>query len=526
MPNSCYNQSHMNTATHQVNPEQSALPQEALAALLEGIPPTKLLRLLKKSESVCQSVFHGFKVQPSSLRVPIVQRRLRERLEKDEEFLVEVVALWDKENPEVRRAVQQRSVSALRQDLTQLAERWGGGAVAIALAADERASVRELLESKAKVLEQFARAPVKDEAVTERSPADAPDDAEPSAAMRSLRAEVERWQQKHAALRQQHETTVRSLERLKAEHRHVAQQVTALQRQLQALQATCAALEKQADRAARQKQKTERENQELQTESKRLKKQVRQLTLALEEARRMAQPAVVEQELWRKVSEEEEKDDIASLPAPPPVRPPAPPQPSATTLRWNINGDRYSLSIAQLTRAIDTNQEEVVFKVAESLKRLRRADGAQFAAVVQRLKKIGRYYACVLTQSTMRVIVDGSNVAHAEKNRRGQAQLRNILAVRDALRALDFFPILIYADASLPYQIDQREELMRLAERGEIRLVPSGTSADDIIAREAKEWGCYVVTNDRKLTHNLDPTWELQTIGFKIVDGQVMLEDF
>ena len=523
----CYNQSDMNTTTHRVNPDQSALPQEALAALLESIPQAKLLRLLKKSEPICQHVFHGFKVQPSSLRAPIVRRRLRERLEKDEEFLVEVVALWDKENPEVRREVRQRSLSALRQDLPQLAERWGGGAVAIALAADERASVRELLESKAKVLEKFSRAAVKDKAVAELPPSVFSDDEEPSAEMQSLREEVERWQQKHAALRQQHEGTVRSLEQAKAEHRKVAQQTTALQRQLQESQATRATLEKQADRAARQKQKTERENQELQIENKRLKKQVRQLTLALEEARRAAQQAVVEREQSRKAGEEKEKrSDVTPSPTLPLSRSPAPPQPSATALRWNINGDRYSVSIAQATQSVDTNQEEAVFKMAESLKRLRRVDGGQFTAVVQRLREVGRYYAHVLTQSTMRVIVDGSNVAHAEKNRRGQAQLRNILAVRDELRALDFFPILIYADASLPYQIDQREELMRLANRGEIRFVPSGTSADDVIAREAKELGCYVVTNDRKLTHNLDPTWELQIVGFKIVEGQVTLEDF
>jgi hypothetical protein len=513
----------MNTATHRVNQDQSALPQEALAALLESVPQAKLLRLLKKSESVCQHVFHGFKVQPSSLRVPIVRRRLRERLEKDEEFLVDVVALWDKENPEVRRAVQQRSVTALRQDLTQLAERWGGGAVAIALAADERASVRELLESKAKVLEKFSRAAVEAVAQSDRLRYE----EEPSAEMQSLREEIERWQQKHAALRQQHEETVRLLEQVKTEHRKAAQQTTALQRQLLELQATCATLEKQADRAARQKQKTERENQELQTENKRLKKQVRQLTLALEEARRAAQQASVERERESRIGGEKEKrSDAPASPPLPPARSPAAPQPSATALRWNINGDRYSMSLAQLMQAVDTNQEEIVFKVAESLRRLRCADGGQFAAVVQRLKEIGRYYAHVLTQSTMRVIVDGSNVAHAEKNRRGQAQLRNILAVRDELRALDFFPILIYADASLPYQIDQREELMRLANRGEIRFVPSGTSADDVIAREAKELGCYVVTNDRKLTHNLDPTWELQIVGFKIIDGQVMLEDF
>ncbi len=498
------------------------MPQEALAALLEGIPPTKLLRLLKKSESVCQQVFHGFKVQPSSLRTPLVRRRLRERLEKDEELLVEVVVLWDKENPEVRRAVQQRSVTALRQELPQLAERWGGGAVAVALAADERASVRELLESKAKVLEKFSRAAVKEESSGELPPSVSPDDKQPSAEIQSLREEIERWRQKYAALRQQHEESVRSLEQVKTEYRKVAQQITALQRQVQECQATCAAWEKQADRATRQKQKTERENQELQTENKRLKKQVRQLTLALEEARR----AAVEQEQESKGEEEKEKrSHTAVSPVPPPARSPAPPSP-ATALRWNINGDRYSISIAQLIQAVDTNQEEIVFKMMESLKRLRRVDGGQFAAVVQRLKEIGRYYAYILTQSTMRVIVDGSNVAHAEKNRRGQAQLRNILAVRDALRALDFFPILIYADASLPYQIDQREELMRLAQRGEIRFVPSGTSADDVIAREAKELGCYVVTNDRKLTHNLDPTWELQIVGFKIIDGQVILEDF
>jgi hypothetical protein len=195
-------------------------------------------------------------------------------------------------------------------------------------------------------------------------------------------------------------------------------------------------------------------------------------------------------------------------------------------LRWQVNGDRFSVPIAQLVQAVDSSQESLVFKVAESLKRLRKQDAAQFTAIIQRLRNVGRYYAQVLTQSTMRVIVDGSNVAHAEKNRRGQAQLRNVLAIRDELRALDFFPILIYADASLPHQIDQRDELQRLVERGEIRLVPSGTSADDVIAREAKELGCYVVTNDRRLTHNVDPTWELQTVEFKVVDGHMVLEDF
>ncbi|MCS6860529.1 MAG: hypothetical protein NZT92_09440, partial [Abditibacteriales bacterium] len=427
----------MNTADHRANSEQSALPQAALAALLEGIPPAQLLRLLKQNEPVCQRVFHGFKVQPASLRAPLVRRRLHERLEKDEALLMEVVALWDKANPEVRQAVRQRSLSALRQELPQLAARWGGGAVAIALAADERASVRELLESKAKVLERFSRAAVEEQTAEAMPPSADSDDETLSAPVQSLREEVARWQQKHAALRQQHEATLRTLEQSQAESRRLLQQTAALQRQVRELQATCAAWEKQADRATRQKQKTERENQALQTENKRLKKQVRQLALALEEARRAARQAIGEQKPSQEAGEEtDRRSDAAPASASPPARLPTSSSPAA--LRWNINGDRYSVPLAQITYWVDTNQEEQVLKIAESLKRLRRVDGVQFATVVQKLKEIGRYYAYVLTHSTMRVIVDGSNVAHAEKNRRGQAQLRNVLAMREALRTLDF----------------------------------------------------------------------------------------
>jgi len=91
---------------------------------------------------------------------------------------------------------------------------------------------------------------------------------------------------------------------------------------------------------------------------------------------------------------------------------------------------------------------------------------------------------------------------------------------------MEFFPILFIADASLPYHIDDINEFRRLMKTGEIFVSASGQEADEILAIEARETGAYVVSNDRNFHRHLAPTFSPSRIGFRIIDGVVLLDEF
>jgi hypothetical protein len=98
--------------------------------------------------------------------------------------------------------------------------------------------------------------------------------------------------------------------------------------------------------------------------------------------------------------------------------------------------------------------------------------------------------------------------------------------MKNELRRFDFFPILFIADASLPYHIDDDKEFRARVKRGEILVSASGQEADEILARQARETGAYVVTNDRNFHRHLAPNFTPSRIGFEIVDGVAILKEF
>lgn len=193
---------------------------------------------------------------------------------------------------------------------------------------------------------------------------------------------------------------------------------------------------------------------------------------------------------------------------------------------WKSDRRPFQVTPREVKRAIDRNDEDFVFTLIQAFDALRETNERGYRMFLDRIREFDRYYSRVLTADTTRVLIDASNVARYEKDRYGKGQLRNLLAMRDELRRRDCFPILIYADASLPYHIDEPGELMKMVKSGEVELTSSGQEADELLAREARRTGAYVVTNDRNFYTKVSPDFEPPRITFRFLDGILVVDDF
>lgn len=116
-------------------------------------------------------------------------------------------------------------------------------------------------------------------------------------------------------------------------------------------------------------------------------------------------------------------------------------------------------------------------------------------------------------------LVDGSNVAWFDQESlvHGQPRLRHLRAIRRALWARGFFPVVLYADANLPYFIDEPAALRVLRDGRELLLVDAGTVADEVLLRMAKLLRAPLVTNDRM--EDWDPEHEVTKMRYTISPG-------
>jgi len=125
-------------------------------------------------------------------------------------------------------------------------------------------------------------------------------------------------------------------------------------------------------------------------------------------------------------------------------------------------------------------------------------------------------------QASNVVLVDGSNVAHSTEGER--AQVSNIVAIRDKLRAEGLEPIIV-ADAALRHQIDDANRYEQLIDAGEIRQAPAGTDADYFILSFARELNASIVSNDRFRDRIKEfPEVRDRVIRYMIVQDEVVLE--
>lgn len=202
------------------------------------------------------------------------------------------------------------------------------------------------------------------------------------------------------------------------------------------------------------------------------------------------------------------------------------PGPLDEIFEWMADGRRVRLTAREVRRLIDKNDEDRVADIMLALEALQGSNPDLRRQFLARLKEAGPHYPRVLTGKTTRVLVDASNVARFCPNKYGKGRLSHLLSMRAELQRLNCWPIEFIADASLPYYIDQPQELREMARAGEILITDKGIEADEVLAREARKTGAYVVTNDARFFYKVSPDYEPPRISFRVHDDLVIVDEF
>lgn len=171
--------------------------------------------------------------------------------------------------------------------------------------------------------------------------------------------------------------------------------------------------------------------------------------------------------------------------------------------------DRAQVELVNIARsalqALETTDSETYFRVWAALEQ---AASDELARLLP-LKRVPRGAA----------VVDGSNVAWFDQESlvHGLPRLRHIAAIRRTLWAKGFFPVVLYADANLPYSIDDRPALLKMRDRSELIFVDAGTAADEVLLRVAKQLGAILVTNDKM--EDWDPEHTVRKVRYTVSLG-------
>jgi flagellar biosynthesis GTPase FlhF len=537
---------HAENAPETSLPKQAApaMPPEIPAYLVRSVAPRVLWQWLQNQEraGVLQAIARGFQQSQRVLQQPVVRSRLADILTRDEELFSQFLQLWSEAKPTVLAEAETLPAENFDEPLKAIIEHHGLAAVAAALIHFQRGDVLDALENL-------------------DAPADVSTHQDDTNDQTSLQNEVatlrKSWQEAkkraETAQRRADENQKRA-EQWKSEltsHKsHSAQETRELQTRLKAAERRAQASEEsleetkqRLDRAERRLRQSESALEETQVENKRLRRQLRQSQQLHEELRRQIAglgARIRELELAaQKPAATETKTAIPAVKAKPSstrnakpslapvqVSRPVDVHPLDQLFMWNADGRNVRITARELVDDINRNDEEKVFSIIQALDALREQNSDAYRMFIGRVREAGRYYARVITTETTRVLVDASNVARYEKDARGRGQLCNLLAMREELRRRDCFPIKLIADASLPFNIDERGELLAMAKRGEVEIAPTGVEADEILAREARRTGAYVVTNDRNFHLKVAPDFEPPRLAFRARDGVIELEDF
>ena len=121
------------------------------------------------------------------------------------------------------------------------------------------------------------------------------------------------------------------------------------------------------------------------------------------------------------------------------------------------------------------------------------------------------------------VIVDGANVAYAERSENGDPKVSNLVAMVQTLERKGYEPTVI-VDASLRHEVDDPGQLEGLLEELQYRQAPAGTDADYFILETADRLEAYVISNDEFEGKREEYPWLYERrVPFMIVHGEVEL---
>lgn len=518
------------------------LPEEVLAFLVRSIPSRAAWAWLtdRERDVLLYKATLGFQRNIAALRQPIVRARLAKHLEAQPAALRQWLQLWLDTKPRVWDELNAHGADEpLRAALPDLCRRHGIESVVLALAIGNRRAVLETLDEIIEAaLQDNPDAVSGDEAELETAATEpaswgavASLEAVPgSVEADKLRAQRDEARERLDALQNQMNALQSTLSATREQHGRELRDKTA-QIKRETLRANAAETklhetQKLLDRTARRLKHNEKELEETQVENKRLKRQLRRNQEINEELRKQLAQLQARLEALSPKPEVQYAQSTPPKTTEPKVKSPKVLSPLDQLFVWKSDGRQFRVTPRDVQRAVDRNDEAFVFQLIQAFDALRETNAAGYRLFLDALRQLDRYYSRVLTVDTTRVLIDASNVARYEKDRYGRGQLKHLLSMRDELRRRDCFPIQIIADASLPYNIDEANELLAMRQRGEIEFANAGQEADELLAREARRTGAYVVTNDRGFFLKVTPDFEPPRVTFRILDGFLVVDEF
>lgn len=534
------------------------LPPPIVRWLLSDIPQKSLWEHLESDElkQLKHEALRGFQQTPGSLRREPVQKRVAAWLHKHPDEIHLLLLRWALREPKppVLEAVEaQPDEATFKGRLPSLIRTFGAPAVGAAVAFGGKPRLFQdltaLIGDPQKLEETLKNAPPysTDEAAPEPMSPPQPDSEAArfwNEEARDLRASLEQMRVQldeargDLAAQTNAKAKIKNLENeidnwQKREANKAKQTAKKSEQVEKKWAAKYEELNKTEARVERRGRALQAQVEELELDNKRQKKQLRQSAQSREEERRKVvalEAKLAELNGDKPTAATKPMDAVSS----PPTTQDAPnrpikvskPSPLDEIFEWQAHGRRIRLTAREVRRLIDKNDEERVGTVMLELDALQESNPDLRKRFLERLSLAGTHYTRVLTHRTSRVLVDASNVARYRANRYGKGQLKHLHLMRQELQRLDCWPIVFVADASLLHNIDQPVELREMARQGEIIITDKGVEADEILAREARATGAYVVTNDAKFFYKVSPDYEPPRITFRVLDDLVVVDEF
>lgn len=484
-----------------------ALPVEVLDSLIHSLPSRELWSWLNEDsrQDLRLRITQGFRATAEVLRQPIATTRLVKHLEDNESDADELLKLWGKSSTQVLKAIREHDDSALVEVLSTLRTIHSGEALILALLHDEREPVLEAwMEQNGIEVEKESTSAPNFESLQKQLTRAQSKVEELRTKARETKAQASITEKHLKEKLREQETIARSWQR---EARQLTLKVEVLEGKLQEA-------DKARDRAERKAKSTLAESETAQTQLKTAQRQLHRLQQINEALRSQLAASKTQFDDIKTPRPQEIKETFISAEA----------KPASVSRPRALTPSRSKDEIEKIKAAIDRNDEAFIATLRAELSTLHKRDAKAYSELLKRVRVSGRNYEKVLTAPTTRVLVDASNVARYETHKKGK--LKYLLAMREELQRHEFFPIIFVADASLPHFIDEPKKLREMIVRGEVLITESGQTADEVLTRQARETGAYVVTNDRNFHFAYAPDFTPSRIGFRIEEGVLRLDEY
>ncbi len=454
-----------------LEPDIAISSPEPLDGLVAAYPPKALLSAITEDPLLARTVLAGFSARPPTLGLPVVRQRLLRELAQTPELTERLFAAWMAMYADVLAQLNDETLPADAEALAPLLRAHGLPVLRYALHHTDRPALHTLAET------------LSDTPPTPAAPPPVPVKADKSDALRAQLTEA----------RQQ-------VQALEAERTALQREVARIAREADDGLLREAELTKQVRDFSERLEREARKARKAEEEGASLGKQLRQAARAV-----TAPPTPPSPELLAAVTQAiailqralpgTVPVVAAAAPPPPPPPPPAPPKrhtPEPSLTLQTPHGKRH-VTLAGVRTALLRNDLAVVNDVRDGLAYLA-SQPAKERIALDALAQTG-IPMCVLTGPLRPALIDGSNVANMSPGRR--ARLEYLEQIRQSAWEEGYFPAEIIVDASLPHQIDDPDRLMAMVERGEVRMVTPGTSADEVLIAEAAAHNAVLITNDR-----------------------------